>query len=293
MKQQSSPGIYTLTRAAQPLPLVVDSPHSGREYPINFAHACPRDALERAEDNYVDDLIAAAPRFGAALLCASFPRTYIDVNRARGDLDPALLDGDWPEEITPSHLSQIGYGLIRRLVKPGMPVYDRGLLPSEIAERIEGYYVPYHDALDGLADEALYNFGEVWHLNMHAMPAHGRTMRRGGKVICVGQADFVLGDRDGTSCAREFTLAIRDILTGMGYGVALNHPYKGVEIVRRLGRPHQGRHSLQVEINKALYWDEHKNKKSANYNALKKDIENLIAQAARYVAGKLNRVAAD
>ncbi len=293
MKQQTLPGVYTLIRAAQPLPLIMDSPHSGRDYPAGFVHACPRDALERAEDNYVDDLISAAPRFGAALLCAAFPRAYIDVNRARSDIDPALLDGEWHDDINPSHLSQIGYGLIRRLVKPGMPVYDQALLPAEIAGRIENYYVPYHDALDAMADEALYNFGEVWHLNMHAMPSHGRIIRRAGKVTCAGQADFVLGDRDGTSCAREFTLAIRDILTGMGYSVTLNHPYKGVEIVRRLGRPHQGRHSLQVEINKALYWDEHKNKKSANYNALKKDVENLIAQAARYVTGKLSRLAAD
>ena len=293
MTQQTLPGVYTLVRAAQPLPLVVDSPHSGRDYPHHFIHACPRDALERAEDNYVDELVGAAPRFGAALLCAAFPRSYIDVNRSRADIDPALVDGVWPEEMAPSHLSQIGYGLIRRLVKPGVPVYDRGLLPAEIAQRIENYYVPYHDALDGMIDEALYNFGEVWHLNMHAMPSHGRTVKRAGKIVGVGQADFVLGDRDGTSCAREFTLAIRDILTGMGYSVAINHPYKGVEIVRRLGRPHQGRHSLQIEINKALYWDEQKNKKSANYSVLKKDVDTLLAQAARYVTGKLSRLAAD
>ncbi|MBU0800875.1 MAG: N-formylglutamate amidohydrolase, partial [Alphaproteobacteria bacterium] len=190
--------------------------------PLISAIAAPPEALQRAEDNYVDELAAPAPSYGAHLLCASFPRSYIDVNRARTDIDPAVVDGVWPGETTPSHLSQIGYGLIRRLVKPGMPVYDGPLSVSEITKRIEQYYVPYHDALDGLLDEALYNFGEVWHLNMHAMPSQGRTMKKGGKLIGMNQADFVLGDRDGTSCAREFTLAIRDILTGMGYGVALN-----------------------------------------------------------------------
>lgn len=293
MKTVESPGVYTLVRAAQPLPLVLDSPHSGRLYPADFNHSCPRDALERAEDNHVDELCAAAPRFGAALLCARFPRSYIDVNRAATDIDPALLAGPWPGDIAPSSLSQIGYGLIRRLVRPGLPVYDRALDVATVQHRLTEYYTPYHDALDGLTDEALYNFGEVWHMNMHAMPAHGRTVKKGGRLFCAGQADFVLGDRDGTSCAREFTLAIRDILTGMGYAVALNNPYKGVEIVRRHGRPHQGRHSLQVEINKALYWDEHKNCKSNNFNALRDDIEKLVAQAARYVTGKLSRLAAD
>jgi N-formylglutamate amidohydrolase len=293
MKQQTLPGIYTLARAAQPLPLVIDSPHSGRSYPADFRHACPRAELERAEDNHVDDLVARAPAYGAALLCALFPRSYIDVNRAPGDIDPAIVAGRWPEETAPSHLSQIGYGLVRRLVRPGMPVYDRALEAAEIRARIDTYYNPYHDALAALIDEAVYNFGAAWHLNVHSMPAHGRTARRGGRVVGAGQADFVLGDRDGTSCAREYTLAVRDILTGMGYGVALNNPYKGVEIVRRHGRPHHGRHSLQVEINKALYWDEQKNIKTHNYNALKRDIEFLVAQVAAYVAGNLHRVAAD
>ncbi|MBT9440993.1 MAG: N-formylglutamate amidohydrolase, partial [Acidovorax sp.] len=35
-----------------------------------------------------------------------------------------------------------------------------------------------------------------------------------------------------------------------------NHPYKGVELVRRYGNPAQHRHSIQVEINRKLYMDE-------------------------------------
>jgi N-formylglutamate amidohydrolase len=293
MKTQTLPGIYTLTRAAQPLPLVLDSPHSGREYPADFRHSCSRDALERAEDSYVDDLVSGAPLHGAALLCALMPRSYIDVNRNRADIDPAILAGAWNGDIMPSHLSQIGYGLIRRLVRPGMPVYDAPLPADEINRRIDSYYVPYHDALDALVEEALYNFGEVWHINCHSMPSHGRTLKKHGKVFCAGQADFVLGDRDGTSTARDFLFAVRDALTAMGYRVAVNDPYKGVEIVRRHGRPHQGRHSLQLEINKALYWDEYKNKKSPNYSALKEDIEKLISKTAQFVTGRLHRLAAD
>lgn len=293
MKTQTLPGIYVLTRAAQPLPLVFDSPHSGREYPADFHHSCPRDALERAEDSRVDDLVSGAPLHGAALLCALMPRSYIDVNRNSADIDPALLNEPWRGDFMPSHLSQIGYGLIRRLVRPGQPVYDAPLSAAEINKRIEQYYVPYHDALDALMDEALYNYGEVWHVNCHSMPANGRTMKKGGRIICMGQPDFVLGDRDGTSCDRDFIAAVRDSLTGMGYRVAINDPYKGVEIVRRHGRPHQGRHSLQLEINKALYWDEHKNKKSHNYSTLKEDIEKLISKTAQFVTGKLHRLAAD
>jgi N-formylglutamate deformylase len=38
--------------------------------------------------------------------------------------------------------------------------------------------------------------------------------------------------------------------------VEYNHPYKGVELVRRHGNPAQQRHSIQVEINRKLYMDE-------------------------------------
>ena len=70
------------------------------------------------------------------------------------------------------------------------------------------------------------------------------------------RADFVLGDRDGTTCAPEFTRLVADTLRDLGYAVAINDPYKGVEIVRRHGRPAENRHSLQIEINRTLYMDE-------------------------------------
>ena len=36
-----------------------------------------------------------------------------------------------------------------------------------------------------------------------------------------------------------------------------NHPYKGVELVRRYSNPAEHRHSIQLEINRRLYMDEH------------------------------------
>ncbi len=48
----------------------------------------------------------------------------------------------------------------------------------------------------------------------------------------------------------------RDFFRGAGYSVAINDPYKGVEIVRKHGRPAAGRHSLQIELNRRLYMDE-------------------------------------
>src|ERR1044072_2997394 len=72
------------------LPLVFDSPHSGRDYPLDFRHAVPVELLRRAEDAFVDELIESAPDHGATLLQALFPRSYIDPNRHEHEVDPAM-----------------------------------------------------------------------------------------------------------------------------------------------------------------------------------------------------------
>ena len=38
------------------------------------------------------------------------------------------------------------------------------------------------------------------------------------------RADFVLGDRDGTTCESAFTGLVADTVRAMGYSVAINDP---------------------------------------------------------------------
>jgi len=82
------------------------------------------------------------------------------------------------------------------------------------------------------------------------------------------RADFVLGDRDGTTCAPEFTAFVRDTLAGQGYEVKVNDPFKGVELVRAYADPAAGRHSLQLEVNKRLYMESHSLEKSAGFGTM-------------------------
>lgn len=275
------------------LPLIFDSPHSGRDYPADFRFSCPFEVLQRAEDNHVDELFSAAPDHGAALLCALFPRTYIDVNRAVDDIDHDLLAESWPHAANPSRRSHAGIGLIRRILRPGIPVYDRKLNINEIHQRIENYYKPYHAQLETLIEQAHYRYGQVWHINCHSMPQNGGFSRLMPPTVREALPDFVLGDRDGTSCALHFTHAVRDFLKNMGYRVGVNTPYRGVELVRRYSSPATGRHSLQIEINKGLYWDEERNEKSKNFNVLQSDINKLIQYCAHYVSANQIELAAD
>lgn len=286
--------ILSIKKPKNPLPLVFDSPHSGDHYPEDFRFSCDRQDLFATEDKYVEDLFASAPDYGGALLLAHFPRSYIDVNRAVCDIDPGLLEEDWPfGEINPTARSDAGIGLIRRLVKPGMPVYGRSLSVEEITARIEKYYHPYHATLKELIEESHYNFGQVWHINCHSMPSMEFPPDKKLRRKKIKLADFVLGNRDGTTCGIDFTHEIHNFLKKLGYTVAINDPYKGVELVRRHSNPARGLHSLQVEINRALYMDEKTLEKNKNYEALKADIEKLIAFCAAYVDSQLIDLAAD
>jgi N-formylglutamate deformylase len=271
---------------SDPVPLVLDSPHSGEHYPDDFDHAPPREHVRRAEDTHVARLYRHATAFGATLIEANFPRAYIDANRSLADVDTALLAGAWDEPITRSRKTELGTGLIWRLARGGVPMYDRKLSIAEVRQRIERWYVPYHAAVASALDERYREFGAVWHINCHSMPAFGDAHSEDPGHT---RADFVLGDRDGTTCAPEFTALVAAKLRSMGYAVAVNDPYKGVELVRKHGRPAEKRNSLQIEIKRTLYMNEETLAPNAGYAKLEIDLARMLAAVRDHIKATIGQ----
>jgi N-formylglutamate amidohydrolase len=236
--------------------------------------------LRTAEDTFVDELYAAAPEHGATLIGALFPRSYIDANRHIADMDQALLAEPWPHPLNPGVKTKLGMGLIRRLAVPKLPVYSRKLGVAEVQARIDKYYHAYHAELASAADRRHARFGGVWHVDCHSMKSVSNGMAAEGPGV--PRADFVLGDRDGTTCAPELTQFVRQFLEMRGYDVRVNDPYKGVELVRRHGRPKENRHSLQIEVNRKLYMDEESFERNANFSKLKADLDALVVALAEF-----------
>ena len=262
------------------VPLVLDSPHSGHDFPADFDAVVSEAQLRESEDCYVDELYAAAHEVGAPLLAASFPRTYLDPNRHAGDVDLELIEGSWPWEYRPSGKARIGKSLIWRTLEDGRPIYARKLAPQTVRGRIERFHAPYHRSLKELLDQAFQKHGKVYHINCHSMRAvAGRQSEEGAGSV---RADFVLGDRDGTTCDPRLTELVRATLAGMGYAVKVNDPYKGVELVRAYSDPKAGRHSLQIEINKRLYMDEATLRKTPGFQKLQKDLGELMREILEF-----------
>jgi N-formylglutamate deformylase len=255
--------------------LLYDSPHSGRRYPADFETCLERVVLRRAEDAYVDELLAGTTKHGAVILDAICPRCIIDVNRAETDIDESLLRERWPGKLVPTDKSKRGLGLLRRFVTPGVEIHSRLLEISEVRDRIENSYRPYHEALDELVDEIMCERGFVWHINWHSMKSVGNAMTPDGAGA--KRPDFVVSNRDGQSASAELTEWIVGALRSFGYTVSLNHPYKGGTIVERLGAPSKGIHSLQIEINRALYLDEERVETHRGFSVLANNIETFTA----------------
>ena len=274
--------------AAPSAPLVLDSPHSGFEFPADMRAAVSEFDLRDGEDCFIDELYKPATERGVALIAAQFPRTYIDPNRHSGDIDLALLEGGrWPHEYVPSGKAELGKALIWRTLDDGRAIYARQLSVAETEARIANCHAPYQRLLQQWIAATHERFGASFHINCHSMNAVAGTQGEGGAGS--ERADFVLGDRDGTTCAPAFTAFVHEALTGMGYRVKVNDPYKGVELVRAFSNPGLRRHSLQLEINKRLYMNEATRSKHEGFTVLQKNLLALVDAVLGFATSEVRR----
>jgi N-formylglutamate deformylase len=276
------PPVRRLEPRAAAMPAVFDSPHSGLLAPADFAAVLSLRELFRTADAYVDELFGTAPDHGAVLIAATFPRCYIDANRSLEQLDPSMIAEPWPGPVVNDAKVCRGVGLIWSHLPSGAAFYDAPLPRAAVERRIERCWRPYHEALERAIDQAHARFGAVWHLNCHSMRAHGTARDENGARQA--RPEMVLGDRDGTTCARAFLELVHGVLAGFGYQVAINRPYKGQELVRRYADPANDRHSLQIEINRALYMDERTGERSANFAPLQTQLAQLVAAVCSFAA---------
>ena len=280
-RRSGKAAIEIVAPVAQTVPLVFSSPHSGRDYPAEFLAQSRLDplTLRRSEDSYVDELFAAAPEHGAPLLRALFPRVFVDPNREALELDPAMFSDPLPANANAnSPRVAAGLGSIARVVASGEEIYARKLSLAEAEARLDRYWRPYHAALEELLATSRRRFGHVLLIDCHSMPSVGGPMERdaGDRRL-----DFVLGDCHGRSCAPALTDRVEAILQADGFRVERNAPYAGGYVTQHYGRPAEGVHTLQIEVNRALYMNEANYERRPGFAALQRAIGQLIAQLAQ------------
>jgi N-formylglutamate deformylase len=266
-------------------PLVLDSPHSGTDYPQDFGYVCDLATLRRAEDTHVEKLYSFAPALGVGWIEAHFPRSYLDANRNVTEIDTTMLADAWPHDLGVQDAAvlsklRLGKGLIWRVTDDGVPLYGRDLSVAEVEQRIANCWQPYHAAVQQAIDAAHARHGYSIHINCHSMPAVSSSHATDFPGLV--HADFVIGNRDNATSSEDLVLYIQKQLMQHGYSVAINHPYKGVELVRRYGKPQEHRHSVQLEINRKLYMDEGSLDIHSGFGMLQGHLQSLVQQLLAY-----------
>jgi N-formylglutamate amidohydrolase len=284
------PAAFTHMPAAEPGPVLLSSPHSGRFYPAELQTAARLDAtqLRRSEDAFVDQLIAAGPAFGMALFTATHARAFVDVNREPSELDMALFQDPPILPYKPSARVQAGLGVLPRVVGVGLDIYHRRLRFADGARRIRQIHTPYHEALAQLLAQTQARHGHAVLLDWHSMPsaAVATTKSHNGRTA----PSVVLGDLNGAACAPQVTEAVLTAFERRGYKVSVNDPYAGGYTTQRYGRPQAGIHVLQIELDRTLYMDELRILPHAGFAGLRDSLTSVLAELSTNLpALSLNR----
>ncbi len=253
---------------------VFSSPHSGRTYPADFVRRTRLGptGLRASEDAFVDRLFAVAPLHGAPLLSATAPRAYVDLNRGPEELDPSVIEGVRSTGLNPRVAA--GLGVIPRVVAEGAPIYAAKISRAEAADRLARCHAPYHEALSGLMRRARALHGTAILYDCHSMPSDAlRTAPR----VRGRRPEIVLGDRFGAAAGDRVTARTQAAFEAAGFTVARNTPFAGGYITQRYGRPSQGWHAVQIEIDRGLYLDERRIELSAGFEVLRQALATVVA----------------
>lgn len=256
-------------------PFIFASPHSGREYGMDFmAQAVlDRQAIRSSEDAFVDQLFDMAPELGAPLLTARAPRAFLDLNRAADELDPGVIEGIQRVPHNPRISS--GLGVIPRVVAGGRAIYRGKLTLAEAESRISRFWHPYHQALAALIDKTRAEFGSAVLIDCHSMPHEAiEAHTRPGQP----RPEVVLGDRYGVAAGREVVERIEAAFSGAGLRVGRNAPFAGAYVAQAYGRPSRGVHVVQVEIDRALYMDEARVEPAPGFRAFRQMMAGVVAE---------------
>jgi N-formylglutamate deformylase len=280
----TSPAFEIVEPAEWRAPVIFNSPHSGSTYPDEFLTASRIDLpqLRRSEDSFMDELIGHLSGRGFPTVRVNFPRSYVDVNREPYELDPRMFTGRLPSFAnTRSMRVAGGLGTIPRVVGDGQEIYRDRILVDDALARIETLYKPYHRALRRLINKVHQMFGTVVLVDCHSMPSVGVSRDEPRRP------DIVIGDRYGTSCTPLLPDRVEETMTGLGYSIGRNKPYAGGFITEHYGNPASGLHTVQLELNRAIYMDERRRERSPRFAQVAADFTTLADALAKIPLGDL------
>jgi len=230
--------IYNFMSGDQPV--LISCPHVGTHVPKLIAERFTSAGAMLADtDWHVDWLYGeSAGALGMPLLTATHSRYVIDLNR-RPDGEVLYAGADNTELCPTTTFDR-------------EPIYQ-GELPneSEVLQRVESYWRPYHDKLQQVLRDMDACHGV-------AVLIEGHSIRSRVPRCFEGKLpDFNLGTAEGESADGDLAVRVCDALRADDkYSAVYNGRFKGGYITRHYGQPDKGVHTLQLEKIQSCYMDE-------------------------------------
>jgi N-formylglutamate deformylase len=215
-----------------PRPVVVDVPHAGRQYPKNFRFDCSQFALHQTEDRFADVFFEPIIVESRHSIVATFPRTWIDVNRRADPNDPA--------------------NVVRQNCLDGSRICVDAISELEYASRLSQFYEPYHAALKDAIQSCMRHFGTALHFNLHSFPSV-RTDKFTGSIEKF-PFEVCLGNRNGKTARPSLLLLLKAQLEAEGFATAINDTFSGGFLLETASSiDSKGVQSIQIEVRRDCY----------------------------------------
>lgn len=230
--------------------LMVSIPHAGEKVPdlCTWLKSLPEEIFFCDVDRFVDILYSPALQaLGLPSVKTEWHRYAVDLNRFPEDVDAGSVEG------SSNPVGKFGRGYHWQYTTLKQTLMKGPLSNKQHQELTSLIFTPFHDQIKSMAAQIRAKHGVVYHLDLHSMPSVGTSEHKDPGET---RADIVVSDCSGTSASAEFVDLVLAAYAKAGLRVAYNWPYMGGRVTEQYGHPHQGHHTVQVELSRALYMDE-------------------------------------
>ncbi len=262
-------------------PIVLSSPHSGRNFPQEMLDntTLTINELRSSEDSFMTEIVKQASDAGIPLISMNIPRTFVDVNRDKIEIDETMFF-DAPASFgnAGSRRCRVGLGVLHRIIYPNKPIYDGKLSYKEAMERINNVYDPYHKRLKQLVDKCVRKFGFCLPIDCHSMPSMICNILNEEKAL-----DFCLCTLFDESCPTQMSEFLSKALEAREYRVEFNRPYAGAYIAFNYCQPRKNIYTIQIELNRAIYMNEANREKNNDFQKISNDICGSILDLGNFL----------
>jgi N-formylglutamate amidohydrolase len=256
---------------------LVTLPHSGERIPelCTWLKQLPEQVLLRDVDRFVDKLYEPViQKLNLLNVKTEWHRYAADLNREPSDVDQDSVEG-----------ASLPAGKMPRGFHWVITTYGEKLMPKPISQEdhkklVNLIYTPFHQEIFSILERNRKGKAPVWHLDLHSMPSRGTAEHRDPGDL---RADIVISDFHGRSADKKFVDLVITSYVRAGFKVGYNWPYYGGKITEIYGRPDRGHHTVQVELNRGLYMDEHSKEKNENFPKVQMKLEEAINQIYKEV----------